>query len=200
MSSKHEDYVREQRKGEIFGGNAIDSSTAGGRAAHYEDLGKQATSGGGSVVDGYILLGIGALLIWPVGIMALVATFIFLALKRWPGVNGSLRFWAAFRRLYLASLAFAATLVASGLVAALFWDSFPSSSLGTIFVRALGLVIPFALAVLSAGWALRGRTILVTDDGAHATRVALAVVLPAFVITAFVITASAFFALAQLLG
>jgi hypothetical protein len=46
MSSKHDDYVREQRKGEIYGGNAIDTSTAGGRAAHYEHLGKQSPGGG----------------------------------------------------------------------------------------------------------------------------------------------------------
>ncbi len=48
MSSKHDDYVREQRKGEIYGGNAIDTSTAGGRAAHYEYFGKQLPFGSGA--------------------------------------------------------------------------------------------------------------------------------------------------------
>ena len=183
------DYEREKQKGEVFGLNAIDTRTAGGRRAFDEHLVSQQSGGGGSILDGYILLGVAALIIFPVGLMALLATLIFAALKRWPTLNGKLLFWSAFRRIYLASLAFAVTSVALLLVAKPFRNPFPIGSFQAIMHRTTVVGLACAVGLIASAWVFRRFALSLNGSWAMSFRAALAVILPACVITAVVLLA-----------
>jgi hypothetical protein len=153
MSSKHEDYVREQRKGEIYGGNAIDTSTAGGRAAHYEHLGKQSPGGGFWLV---LILFAGPFIVnltIPAALSAWVLKFVVPVPEGMPPLTYLQRFKAGF----FATLPAAGVLalpVARGLYGMHLWSNY-SQLAPLIGVSVAVSIVLIVLQMLAGGLALK---------------------------------------------
>lgn len=171
--------------GEFRGGqnaNRIDQENA--KSANTSYLPRDRGGGGGGALDWRVLLWIGAIIIWPVAIMAVVAAMLLFALRRWPAINGTLTFGEAFRKLYMACLAFWITFAGVGFVATeLFWPESTASTIGAGTLRATAWLLTFILAVLVSAWTVRTLDVSNSSGTAESIRVALALVLPASAIS-----------------
>jgi hypothetical protein len=159
MSTKHEDYVREQRKGEIYGGNAIDTSTAGGRAAHYEHIGKQSPGGGAAVAWLFIFLAALPFIVL-LSIPAVLSAFVLKFVVPVPEGMPPLTYWQRFKAGFFATLPVAGVLalpVARGLYGMRLWSDYPLlvPLINVLLSPQIGVAVGIVLQMLAGGLALK---------------------------------------------